>query len=298
MTLSRKNVVFSIFLVFLVAQVKGQVDSREEVSLKWLKKNLTFNYYNPDQGKWWLNKMEYNLKEGTIHLQNASAVNPKKLREKSWIDRRVNLSQLDSYSISINPVLENQGRIVKGTVLLIDVVHNEKKIRKALDGRNATPESFLQFSIPASVLDTARGFADSLKFHLIQAIETQSLLSNQEDVDENRKLIFQALRGEFIMGSVTRTYTPTFEQVIAFEEKLGAKPIRKGYFGYDESRNLFFETIVEDGALSVEYYRLNNGYKLALISTNDSGIRIDLTSLLHFTQMRNGEEVEYRRISY
>lgn len=280
-------------------QVNGQADSVEEVSLRWLKENLTYNYRNPDQGKWWLNKMEYNLEEGTIHVQNASAVNPKVLREKSWIDRRVNLSQLDPYSIAINPVLEHKGRIVKGSVLLIDVVHNEKKINKTIDGRRATAESFLQFSIPRSVLDTANGFADSLKFHLIQAIEAQSKLFNQNETEENQKLIFQVLRGEFIQGSVTRIYGKVFENVIEFEEKLGAKPLRKGYFGYDRSQGLYFETMVSDEALTMTYFRLSSGNKLTLISTTDPAIRMDLTSLLHFTQSgANGVEVEYRRISY
>lgn len=285
-------------MVAVVFHAQSQVDSVGEASLKWLKDNLTYNYYNPDQGKWWLNKLEYNTKAGTIHVQNASSVNPKKLREKSWIDRRVALSQLDPYSIAINPVLEYKGRIVKGSVLLIDVIHNEKKIKKAIDGKRATSESFLQFSIPNSLLDTARGFADSLKFHLIQAIEAQSLLFNQGSLEENKELIFQALRGEFIQGSITRTYTRTFENVISFEEKHGAKPIRKGYFGYDQSKNLFFETIVADESLIVAYYRLNNGHKLALIGTKDAAMRIDLESLLHFNQSKNGEVEEFRRISY
>lgn len=298
MTLLGKNIILIIFLFIVAVEGKAQADSIEEVSLIWLKENLTFNYFNPDQGKWWLNKMEYSLDEGTIHLQNASTINPKKLREKSWIDRRVNLSQLDPYSIAINPVLENKGRIVKGSVLVIDVVHNEKKINKAIDGRRATAESFLQFSIPKNVLDTARGFVDSLKFHLVQAIEAQSQLANQGSEEENRKLIFQVLRGEFIMGSVTRTYSGVFKNVIEFEEKLGAKPIRKGYFGYDQSRDLFFETMVTDEELVVVHYRLNNGHKLALISTTNPAVRIDLASLLHFTQTGAGVENEYRRISY
>lgn len=283
----------------MAAKVTGQENSVEEVSLKWLKERLTYNYLNPDQGKWWLNKLEYNSEEGTIHVQNASSVNPKKLREKSWIDRRVNLTQLDPYSIAINPVLEHKGRIVKGSVLLINVIHNEKKINKTIDGKRATSESFLQFSIPSSMLDTTRGFADSLKFHLIQAIEAQSKLFNQNDLEKNKQMIFQVLRGEFIQGSVTRIYGKAFKGVIEFEEKLGVKPLRKGYFGYDESQGLFFETFVSDGALSVTYYRLNNGHKLALISTADPNLRIDLASLLHFTQLgTDGTEVEYRRISY
>ncbi len=299
MTLLRKNITLLIFLITIAPQVKGQADSIEEVSLRWLKENLTFNYPNPDQGKWWLNKMEYNLDEGTIHVQNASTVNPKILREKSWIDRRVNLSQLDPYSIAINPVLEHKGRIVKGSVLLIDVVHNEKKINKTIDGRRATSESFLQFSIPSNVLDTARGFADSLKFHLIQAIEAQSKLFNQNDPEENKKLIFQVLRGEFIQGSVTRTYGNAFQDVIEFQEKLGAKPLRKGYFGYDDSKGLYFEITVSDAALDVTYYRLNNGHKLALISIDDPNKRMNLGSLLHFTQLgTGGTDAEFRRISY
>lgn len=282
----------------VVFRAQSQVDSIEEVSLKWLKDNLTYDYFNPDQGKWWLNKLEYNLKEGTIHVQNASSVNPKKLREKTWIDRRVALSQLDPYSIVINSVREHKGRVVKGRVLLIDVIHNEKKINKSIDGKRATSESFLQFSIPNSVLDTARGFADSLKFHLVRAIEAQSLLFNQENAEENKALIFQTLRGEFIQGSITRTYKRTFENVISFVEKNGAKPVRKGYFGYDQTKNLFFETVVSEQSLTVAYYRLNNGHKLALISTTDPAIRIDLVSLLHFEQSYGDAPIEYRRISY
>ncbi len=298
MTLLRNNITLLIFLIVSIVEVRGQADSLEEVSLFWMKENLTFDYFNPDQEKWWLNKMEYNLKEGTIHVQNASAVNPKKFREKSWIDRRVFLSHLDPYSISINPVREHKGRIVKGRVLIVDVIHNEKRINKAIDGRKATSESFLQFSIPSTVLDTARGFADSLKFHLTQAIEVQSLLANTGSREENIQLIFQVLRGEFIQGSVIRTYSSAFKQVIEFQEKSGAKSVRKGYFGYDQSRDLFFETTVSDGELIVAYYRLNYGPKLALISTTDSSVRIDLESLLHFTQSNSSGEKEFRRISY
>lgn len=298
MTLSRKNITLLIFVFLTIIEVKGQIDSIEEASLSWMKENLTYNYYNPDQGKWWLNKMEYNLAEGTIHLQNASTTNPRKLRDKSWIDRRVHLSNLDPYSIRVSPVLQNKGRVVEGQVLLIDVVHNEKKIRKSIDGRQATAESFLQFSIPASLLDTAAGFADSLKFHLTQAIEAQSLLKNAGNMEENVGLVFQFLRGEFLSGSITRTYDPAFKYVIAFEEKQGAKPIRKGYFGFAPEQGLFFETLVSDDRMEVNYYRLGDDEPLVLINTDDASQVIDLMSLLHFSEIRGAIETEYRRIRY
>lgn len=298
MILLRKNIILLIFCTSLCITSYGQNAELEKTSLDWLKKNLTYNYLNPDQGKWWLNKMEFSLQNGTIHIQNASTVNPKKFRERSWIDRRVSLSFLDPYSISINPVNENRGRIVKGSVLVINVVHNEKKIGKTLDGKKATPESFLQFSIPSSLSDTVEGFADSLKFHLVQAIEAQSMLFNAGDLEKNIEKVFQTLRGEFISGSVTRSYSGIFRHVVQFEDKLGAKPIRSGFFGFDEGRNVFFESIVEDGKQVTTYYEIANTSELSLIGMEDRTMIIELTSLLHFIERKGPGEEEFRRISY
>lgn len=280
------------------SRVFSQATELEKVSLDWLKTNLTYNYYNPDQEKWWLNKMEYNLQNGTIHVQNASTTNPNKFRDRSWIDRRVSLSLLDPYSISINPVTSHKGRIVKGSVLIIDVIHNEKKIIKSLDGKRATPESFLQFSMPAALLDTANGFADSLKFHLVRAIETQSMLFSTGETNEDVLKIFQALRGQFISGSITRSYQTLFRHVVEFEDKLGAKPIRKGFFGYDDEKGLFFESIVEVGKQVTTYYKISETDVLSLVGVDDPRMNIELTSLLHFKEQKGAGKEEFRRISY
>ena len=285
----------TLFLQFSVVAQGGEEDHE---SLDWLKDNLTYAYHNSSQGKWWLNKFQFNAEKGTIHIQNASTVNPRKFSGKSWIDRRVHLSNLDPYGITISPVPENKGRIVKGRVLVIPVVHNEKKIAKALDGQRVSSESFLQFSIPYQMEDTLRGFADSVKYHLQDAIEAYSRLFFLGNEEEDVEQVFKALKGEFLHRSVTRKYTTVFPSVVEFEDKLGSKPIRKGFLGYDANTRLFYEVFVEDSTLTTYHYDWARGIRLTLQCVELPERKIELTSLLHYQLITGDEMTEFRRLSY
>ena len=283
-----------VLILFILSFFPGL--GQEASSLKWLKSKLNYAYYNSDQGKWWLNKFEFNDKD-VIHIQNASTENPRKISGKVWIDRRVKLTDLDPYSITIDQVIENKGRIVRGKVLVINAINREKRISKTLDGRAATPETFLQFSIPYQVEDTARNFSDSLKFHLIQAIETSSRVLSSGNVDDDVKMVFEVLRGEFFSGSVTRRYYPMFDNIIEYEDKVGVKPVRKGFFGYSDN-NGFFESIITDYGHELTYYQIEGGSNLVLKDKNGSAQGIKVESLHHFKVTGDGQEKEFKRVSY
>ena len=264
-------------------------------SLDWLSENLDYAYFNADQGKWWVNTFEYN-DQGIAHFQNTSAENPNKFSGKSRIDRRVNWIHLDPNSFELQKVRSNQGRIVRGEVLIVHVIDGQRKIGKALDGRNATPENFLQISVPQSILDTASYFSDSLKFHLKEAIEANSLITpngTEEDVEK----VFRLLRGEFVAGSIKRRYEPLFENKIKFEDKLGAKPVRSGFFGYENG--VFFEMeLSEKGYKVYNYEQTVADGKLVLVAKGDAQRRIELPSLHHFHVRGDDASLDFKRLSY
>lgn len=292
-----KAIFLYIPLVFYSFLGLGQAQD-EQRSINWLKKNLNYSYLNHEQGKWWLNKFELIIESGILHIQNASTENPAKMSGKSWIDRRVKLTQLDPYSISINPIYENKGRIVKGSVLIIHAMDHQKSIGKTIDARTASSESFLQFAIPNQLQETSPNFIDSLKFHLEQIIEWDSKTTKGMDLESNLESVFNVMTGRFLNNSVTRTYARLFNRTIEYEDKLGSKPIRKGFFGYDEIAGAFFETFVEQGIQKSYTYVLSGDERLELISKSDPSRKIIISSLLHFEIISESKPKNFRRISY
>ncbi len=287
---------FAFAIVLIASNATLHAQSDDSYSTAWLSKHLNYSYFNFDQQKWWVNKFEYN-NEGIAHFQNLSTENPKKFSGRSWIDRRVRWVDLDPYSITINQVAENQGRIVKGSVLHIDVINHQRKIRKSLDGKPATPENFLQIAIPRSITDTSTYFVDSLKYHLVAAIEWNSRISSA-GVDEDIRQIFRTLRGTFSSTSITRTYTQVFPNQLQYTDKLGAKPIRTGFFGYDNEDGLF-ESILDETGSQVHYYELlEKDGVLTLEEKNGGDRRLSMPSLLHFQLDANGNSTEFKRVSY
>jgi len=270
--------------------------AQETHSLNWLYSNLNYSYFNPDQGKWWVNKFESNEK-GVVHFQNMSTENPAKFSGKSWIDRRVSWINLDPFTIETKTIRSNKGRIVRGEVLIIHVIDDQRKIAKSLDGRRATPENFLQVSVPSQILDTASHFTDSLKYHFTSVIEENSMIVREEDQEVNVAKVFQVLRGDFSNGSVIRSYGRLFDKKLEFTEKLGAKPVLKGFFSFEDGR--FQETLVSETIHETYFYNFKEeGTSIRLVSEQDAARSITLSSLHYFTTNVDGTSSEFKRLSY
>ncbi len=284
------------FLLVGSLSINSFAQSESKAPLEWLKSHLNYSYRNHDQGKWWINKFEYN-DQGVVHFQNTSTENPAKFSGKSWIDRRVRWIDLDPYSISITNVAEDQGRIVAGKVLKVNVINNQRKIRKLLDGKPATAENFLQIAIPRQILDTAAYFPDSLKWNLVQAIESNSRIG-PTGTPEDIEAVFNVLRGDFLFDNYTRTYTRTFPDRIEYVDKLGAKPVAKGFFGRQEENEFVEMRMSEQGFETYHYQLVSSDNVLKLVCREVPSRIIEIPSLHHFNLNSDGPDKEFRRISY
>ena len=290
-----RNSIKRFAVVLCVLSLCQESAAQGSASLDWLSQNLDYSYFNSDQEKWWVNTFEYN-DQGIAHFQNTSAENPNKFSGKTRIDRRVKWIDLDPYSFELQKIRSNKGRIVRGEVLIVHVIDGQRKIGKSLDGRNATPENFLQIAIPQSILDTASHFSDSLKFHLKAAIETNALIEADGSSEDITK-VFTLLRGEFVSGSIKRKYELLFDRKIKYEDRLGAKPIRSGFFGFENGT--FFEMVLSEEGHSVFNYQktIDNG-RLTLIAEEDPKRKIELPSLHHFQVVEENINLDFKRLSY
>ncbi len=270
-----------LFLVGIFFFTFGACGQSLEASLKWLEQHLNYQYFNEDQGKWWLNRLNYDAELRVIRIQNTSADHPKDVRNKQWIHRRIVLNHLDPSTITVEEVPENRGRIVKGSVLHLHTLGGDRLIEKTIDGASATAESFLQFAVPASLTKENSTFIDSLEYHLRLAIDLSARVARTGSVAKDAEVVLQLLNGEFDCPGFTRRYSKVFAQVHEFEDTSGGKVIQKGFFGYDKDEQRFFEWIAGDEiAIDRSYIFLRDD--AMVLHAEEGGGELHLESSLQF----------------
>jgi len=284
-------------ICYLVSPCGGKAQSLE-VSLAWLAEHLDYQYYNEDQGKWWINRFDYSPEKSSVRIQNASANHPRDAGSKQWIHRKLALSQLDPRSVTVDEVLKHRGRIVKGKVLVVYTVGKDRIINKSIDGVVASSESFLQFAIPEKVLENQGYFADSLRYHLQSAIFASASLEVSGWKTSDTKLVFEALKGEFQCPDFERHYLTLYPSTMEFEDYQGESLIRKGFLGYRAGKQQFFEWTVSDSTLAAFDYSVEVGDGIDLIAETDSSRTLQVSSLLFFKLKEDDQEMTCWRTRY
>ncbi|MEM9328109.1 MAG: hypothetical protein AAGA85_20750 [Bacteroidota bacterium] len=288
---------FTLSLAILLLGYSDLSGQSLSTALDWLGKNLDYQYYNADQRKWWVNRLDYNLQEAYIRIQNASADHPLNAASKQWIHRRVELHFLDPNSIAIDEIPSNRGRVVRGKVLVVKTVGNDRLIQKTIDGAEASSESFLQFSIPKSLLDEQPYFADSLKHYLSEAILSSARLTRPEGSEDDVAMVFDVFQGEFQCPGFVRRFSPIYPLTVEVEDTSGDHLLRKGFFGHERESEGFFTWMVSESASRSRQFDMAPGEEIVL-KERDGGSAIRMSSLLFFTIVEDSTERECWRLSY
>ena len=150
---------------------QDKVDDQELLNqtISWLEKKININYYNAQSQIWWTNRFFFNPDTRIVNIKNTSSDNPSFLERGTYYDRKVNITDLDASSIEVYDVDEDQGRIVYGQVVQVNVIGNKKKIQRTKNSLKSFNEFFLQIPVPHT-FDSTRVTADSIKVKLALAI--------------------------------------------------------------------------------------------------------------------------------
>jgi hypothetical protein len=224
----------------------------DDPRVDYLKRKLTYNYYNKSQSMWWINSLTYNPQNETFRFKTVSAKNPAKIVGKKYTERIFKLEDLNPYHVTIEPIEESHGYLVKGEMIRLETVKHEKSISKLINTASATPQSYIHFVMPDYLSDSAYSLTDSLKLIFEQLILEKTLLKRQDDPEQNKKIIFNTLLGEFEAGDSKRFAEPHSDYVIAFEEYLERERIKAGFIGYDQEGDYFYELDVYENGKLVE----------------------------------------------
>ena len=258
--LRRPFLIAAISLVFLTfgLQTLAQNISSDDPRVGYLERKLTFNYYNADQGMWWINTFTYQEESGTFRFKSVSAKNPAKLMGKKYTERIFSLSDLNPYLIRVTPIEENHGYLVKGDLLRIEAVKHQDLIKKSINMVPATAQSYIHFVLPDYLNDSTISLSDSLRTTFESLIVEATTIYRQEEPLENKALIFKTLIGEFEVGNVKRFAEKHSDYVISFEEYQDRSRVKAGFFGYDMEKDIFYELdVYEKGQLMESHFKVD-----------------------------------------
>jgi hypothetical protein len=242
-----KNLLLTfLILVGFLAQAQKENDTR----IDYIKRKLTYNYYNNVQGMWWINTMTYNPENKVFRFKTISAKNPAKIVGKKYTERIFKLEDLNPYRITIEPIEESHGYLVKGEMVRIETVKHQNLVKKLINTSSATPQSYINFVIPDYLKDSSNSVVDSLKMFFEEMIFEETALLRSDEMEQNKEAIFSALLGEFEAGDSRRFAESHSDYVISFEEYKDRKRVKAGFFGFDVEAGYFYELdVFENGKL-------------------------------------------------
>ena len=288
------NLLFVV--IFLSDAFAQEGDAAFRKKIDWLEKKLSFTYYNVDQAMWWINTFTYNEESGICKYRSISSKNPAKLVGKKYTERTFRFGDLNPYLITVAPVNENQGMIVKGKLIRLETIKHEALIGKTINGVAGTSQSYIHFSIPKYLEDSVASLTDSIALVLKTLAMSATDLTRSDNEAKNRQAIFEAMTGEFSVGEIKRFAESRREGLIFFEEYKNRVKVAEGYFGFDPVRMQYYQVVIgESGQMTYDFYTLDNTVSgLVLISMANPSNKIRLENRSLFVYEINGQAKEYR----
>jgi hypothetical protein len=294
-----KNCFLFIYLIIPLCG-QSQLDSLGYVQgMEYLERKLTYTYYNVDQQMWWVNTFKYNADNGTVRFKSISSDNPAKLLGKKYTERVFRFSDLNPYKVTVQKIEENQGMIVKGSLIRIETVKHEKLVGKTINNRPASAQSYIHFSIPTYLEDSLSEYTETLLTTIQDLISYSTDLHNLEDDSENRSLLFEILEGEHVYlegeAQVKRFTELQGPQLLKYEEYKDRHLVATGEFGFDTERDMVYEKFnPENGEQSVFYYQIMDVNQPLTFVDEENNRRIELINKSLFQYQFEGEILEYR----
>ncbi|MFT6135796.1 MAG: hypothetical protein ACJAZM_002297 [Cyclobacteriaceae bacterium] len=257
----RKSIILLFALSFII--IEGMAQSPSDTKVDYLKRKLTFNYTNPDQGVWWVNTLRFDEESNEFRFKTVSAKNPAKILGRKHTERAFRLEDLNPYLITVEDIDENSGYLVEGKLLRIETVKHKDLVRKFINTSSATPQSYIHFVIPAYLSDSSNAIADSLKTAFKELILEATSIYRSDDDQVNRVNILSALTGDFSSKDVKRFTSPHSDYVISFEEYQDRKRVKAGFIGHDSENSIYYELdIYESGKLMESHFRIDTTQKI------------------------------------
>lgn len=281
------------FVQLLVVHGQNAKDSVSiESTISWLERKMTFNYYDPTNQHWWVNRFQSN-EDGTYTIKNIAAKHPDKVLEKKYHNRTFNLYDLNPHSVSVLDIPKDQGRFVKGKIVRVQCFGDEKKIAVKKDGITGSKVGFIHVSIPQILIDSSDVYAEKLKNKLAEAAFLDARLFNTNNLEENITSAFNAFRGRYI--SEDSTAYLDFEvidvRLVRFTIKKD-NDISIGTMGYDVKRKSIYFFLagtkqyeIRDFSFdpqSNELILLAEGERLHIIGRNALGFQLSEFSAKFF----------------
>ncbi|WP_258102621.1 hypothetical protein [Marinoscillum sp. MHG1-6] len=232
-------------------------DSTVLKSLEFLEEALTYSYMNKDDGTWWVNRFSFDEETQKAHFRTSSAENPLKINGKRRVHRIFSFSDLDPYSIYVQPTEMNLGLIVEGKLISLPTVKNDQLITKQLNGQTVTPQSVLLIPIPTS-MDSASDITNQIIEAFKVVILDATNIEKEEDSKKNMELVFETMMGDHLAGDLNRYTIRKTDYELRFAEYLNRQKILGGTFGFDPAKDQYYEDVTrESGQSMTRFYKID-----------------------------------------
>ena len=264
-----------VMIIFLFLPYWGFSQSAEDDDLTfqsavdWLDRKLNYYYFEDGSQKWWLNKFYVNEKR-EVTIKNIHTAKPRSanIKEKVYHIRKFNIEDINAYNIKISEIKQNQGRIVKGKLLELHTFGNKRVVHNTTDGRRGSDVSFIQLSFPTFMTDSIADYAELVQSKFKEAIIAATKVYASESIEENKKAIFNILKGSFVSKDGERIKIESvFENVISLNET----PTEKVFFGFNDSSETFYITKISSEGSETKNYELQSGETILLQNKVDKG---------------------------
>ena len=268
----RKSIfVFSLFAcLFIQAQSVTEDSVTAESAFRWVERKLTFNYYDPTNQNWWVNRLHRN-DDGSVTLINIAAEHPDKVLEKVYHLRRFFLYDINPNATTVVEIPKDQGRFVKGRIVRLQGFGEETKIATKKDGIVGSNVSFIHISVPAFLEDSLQNYAFELKDRIQQLLTLDARLVKTGDEKKDREAILAAWKGDYVNKDSTQYIHMEVVDPGHIRYEWKTKDGHwYGHFGFDASKQtyFFFRSSAEK-ALFQEYTVAPTSKELLLTSEKD-----------------------------
>lgn len=274
MNISKLLLIFFLFQNFHVAGQNASDQVAFESAFSWVERKMTFNYFDPTNEHWWVNRFQAN-EDGTVTIKNIAAKHPDKVLEKKYHNRTFYLYDLNPRSISIIDLPSDQGRFVKGKIIRVECFVGEKDISVKKDGVVGSKVSFLHVSVPEILLDSTENYADELKSKLAEVAFLDARLFNTGNVEDNITSAFKALRGNYISedSSAVMKFEVLDVGLVRFKLTKDHR-LFVGTIGYDVKRKSIFFFLAGNKHYEVREFGFDEETMELILKTDSESVHV------------------------
>jgi hypothetical protein len=267
--------VFLLAFGFSCTAQSAEVDSvTTESAFKWVERKLTFNYFDPTNQNWWVNRLHKN-DDGSVTLINIAADHPDKVLEKVYHLRRFFLYDINPNAITVMDNPSDQGRFVKGRILRLQGFGDENKIATKKDGRVGSDVSFIHISVPSFLEDSLQNYAFELRDKIKLLLTLDARFVNAGNPEKNKANALSAWRGNYVSSDSTQYLSLEVVNAgqIRFEWK-GQESSQFGQFGYDEAKQAFFFFRASNRSYYLGDFTIDKASKQLVLKNGEDSIHI------------------------